>query len=78
MVEVDLTFVDDAVGRIGTGKDRVLELLQAAQGHYGFLPVEVGADVVASMHGDAEKFPADGLGRGVRLMYLILREFLAP
>ena len=45
---------------------------------YGFLPVEVGADVVASMHGDAEKFPAEGLGRGVRLMYLILEEFLAP
>ena len=34
--------------------------------------------VVASMHGDAEKFPAEGLGRGVRLMYLILEEFLAP
>lgn len=40
MDQVDLTFIDEAVGRIGTGKERVLEILQAVQGHYGYLPVE--------------------------------------
>lgn len=45
---------------------------------YGFLPAEVDAGVVSSMHGDAERFPVKELGRGVRLMYGILKEFLAP
>lgn len=40
MDQVDLTFVDEAVRRIGGSKDKVLELLQALQGHYGYLPGE--------------------------------------
>jgi NADH-quinone oxidoreductase subunit F len=40
MDEVDLTFVDKAVERIGTGGEKVLEILQAIQGHYGYLPDE--------------------------------------
>jgi NADH:ubiquinone oxidoreductase subunit F (NADH-binding)/NADH:ubiquinone oxidoreductase subunit E/ferredoxin len=40
MNELDLTFVDEAVERIGTGREKVLEILQAVQGHYGYLPTE--------------------------------------
>ena len=40
METVDLTFVDEAVAGIGSGEDKVLEILQALQGHYGYLPVE--------------------------------------
>jgi len=40
MEQLDLTFVDQAVERIGTGSEKVLELLQAVQGHYGYLPAE--------------------------------------
>jgi len=40
MDKLDLTFVDQAVERIGTGGEKVLELLQAVQGHYGYLPSE--------------------------------------
>jgi len=40
MEELDLTFVEELVERIGTGKDEVLEILQAIQGHYGYLPKE--------------------------------------
>ncbi|UCD50003.1 MAG: NAD(P)H-dependent oxidoreductase subunit E, partial [Phycisphaerales bacterium] len=40
MSDLDLTFVDEAVERIGTGKERVLEILQAVQGHFGYLPKE--------------------------------------
>jgi NADH-quinone oxidoreductase subunit F len=40
MEQVDLTFVDQAVERIGAGPEKVLELLQAIQGHYGYLPAE--------------------------------------
>jgi acetylornithine deacetylase/succinyl-diaminopimelate desuccinylase-like protein len=45
---------------------------------YGFLPAEVDAAVIGSMHGDAERFPAKEMERGVRLMYGILGEFLSP
>ncbi len=38
--EPDLTFVDETVAKVGTGKEKVLELLQAIQGHYGYLPQE--------------------------------------
>ena len=38
MEMVDLTFVDEAVSEIGGGKEKVLEILQAVQGHYGYLP----------------------------------------
>lgn len=40
MEQLDLTFVDEVVGKVGTGKEKVLELLQAIQGHYGYLPKE--------------------------------------
>lgn len=38
--ELDLTFVEETIRRVGTGKEKVLELLQAIQGHYGYLPSE--------------------------------------
>ena len=40
MEDLDLTFVDQAVENIGTGSQKVLEMLQAVQGHYGYLPQE--------------------------------------
>ncbi len=40
MNELDLTFVDEAVERIGTGREKVLEILQAIQVHHGYLPSE--------------------------------------
>jgi len=40
MNELDLTFVDEAVERIGAGQKKVLGILQAIQGHYGYLPTE--------------------------------------
>ena len=38
MDELDLTFVDQLIERVGTEKERVLEILQAIQGCYGYLP----------------------------------------
>ncbi|MDI6447477.1 NAD(P)H-dependent oxidoreductase subunit E [Anaerobaca lacustris] len=40
MEELDLTFVDRTVERLGTGADKVLEILQSLQTHYGYLPTE--------------------------------------
>jgi NADH-quinone oxidoreductase subunit F len=40
MEELDLTFVDQTIDRVGTGREKVLEILQAIQGHYGYLPEE--------------------------------------
>jgi len=40
MDELDLTFVDQAVEKIGTGSEKVLEILQAVQGHFRYLPSE--------------------------------------
>jgi NADH:ubiquinone oxidoreductase subunit F (NADH-binding)/NADH:ubiquinone oxidoreductase subunit E len=40
MEQLDLKFVDEAVERIGTGAEKVLAILQAVQGHYGYLPKE--------------------------------------
>ena len=40
MSELDLTFVERAVERIGTEKEKVLEILQAVQGEFGYLPKE--------------------------------------
>ncbi len=40
MEQLDLTFVDQVVEKVGTGKEKVLEILQAIQGHYGYLPQE--------------------------------------
>ena len=35
-----MTFIDRAVEKIGTGEEKVLELLQAVQGNFGYLPNE--------------------------------------
>jgi len=40
MNELDLTFVDETVERTGTGRENVLAILQAVQGHYGYLPTQ--------------------------------------
>lgn len=40
MEELDLTFIEETVKRVGVGKEKVLEILQAIQGHYGYLPDE--------------------------------------
>jgi NADH:ubiquinone oxidoreductase subunit F (NADH-binding)/NADH:ubiquinone oxidoreductase subunit E len=40
MSEPDLTFIDETVERIGTGKEKVLLILQAVQGQFGYLPRE--------------------------------------
>ncbi len=40
MSDVDLTFVEQTVERIGTEKDKVLEILQAIEDEYGYLPQE--------------------------------------
>jgi NADH-quinone oxidoreductase subunit F len=40
MDDLDLTFVDHAVSEIGTGAENVLEILQAVQSHYNYLPEE--------------------------------------
>ena len=38
--ELDLGHVDEIVQEVGTSEDKVLELLQAIQAHYGYLPNE--------------------------------------
>jgi len=43
--DLDLTFVDQAIERIGTEPEKVLEILQAMQGHYGYLPQQALARV---------------------------------
>jgi NADH-quinone oxidoreductase subunit F len=40
MEPLDLTFVDQVVERLGTEPESVLEILQAVQGHFGYLPQE--------------------------------------
>jgi NADH-quinone oxidoreductase subunit F len=40
MDERDLTVIEKAVKKIGTGPEKVLEMLQAIQAHFGYLPTE--------------------------------------
>ena len=40
---------------------------------YGFTPVIVPADAVASMHGDAEFVPVDALGPAIEILYEAIR-----
>ena len=40
MEQLDPKFVDQIVARVGTGPEKVLEILQAIQSHYGYLAVE--------------------------------------
>jgi NADH:ubiquinone oxidoreductase subunit F (NADH-binding)/NADH:ubiquinone oxidoreductase subunit E/NAD-dependent dihydropyrimidine dehydrogenase PreA subunit len=37
-MKVDLTYVDETVGRVGRTPDAVIPILQALQDHYGYLP----------------------------------------
>ena len=41
---------------------------------YGFTPAILPADVVASMHGDAEHVPVDALGPAIQILYDALKE----
>jgi acetylornithine deacetylase/succinyl-diaminopimelate desuccinylase-like protein len=40
---------------------------------YGFTPAILPADVVASMHGDAEHIPLDALGPAIRILFDALK-----
>jgi acetylornithine deacetylase/succinyl-diaminopimelate desuccinylase-like protein len=44
---------------------------------YGFTPAILPADVVASMHGDAEHVPLDTLGPAIQILYEALKETAA-
>jgi acetylornithine deacetylase/succinyl-diaminopimelate desuccinylase-like protein len=41
---------------------------------YGIFPAVLPAEIVFSMHGDAERLPADQLGTGIRIMFEALRD----
>lgn len=43
---------------------------------YGIFPVVLSAELVASMHGDAERLPVAELGKGVRILFEALRDTL--
>ena len=45
---------------------------------YGFIPIVVGPDELARMHGVDERISISNLGRAVRLMYRILERFAGP
>ena len=47
-MSVDLTFVEEAVERIGRAPDAVIPILQAVQDHYGYLPEEALRKVCAT------------------------------
>jgi NADH-quinone oxidoreductase subunit F len=47
-MRVDLTYVDEAVERIGRTPDAVIPILQAMQDHYGYLPEEALRRVCAA------------------------------
>jgi acetylornithine deacetylase/succinyl-diaminopimelate desuccinylase-like protein len=44
---------------------------------YGIFPAVLSAETVASMHGDAERVPIDGVKESVRILYEALREAVA-
>jgi acetylornithine deacetylase/succinyl-diaminopimelate desuccinylase-like protein len=41
---------------------------------YGFTPAILPAEVIASMHGDAEYVPVDAIGPAIRILYEALVE----
>ena len=41
---------------------------------YGLTPLILPADVVGSMHGDAERVPVTDMGKGIRIFYEALSE----
>jgi NADH:ubiquinone oxidoreductase subunit F (NADH-binding)/NADH:ubiquinone oxidoreductase subunit E len=48
MNELDLTFIDKTVEKIGTGPENVLAILQAIQEHFGYLPTQTLERVCSS------------------------------
>jgi acetylornithine deacetylase/succinyl-diaminopimelate desuccinylase-like protein len=45
---------------------------------YGVFPAILSAETVASMHGDAERVPLDGIAEAVQVFFEALRDTLAP
>lgn len=45
---------------------------------YGLFPAILPAELVASMHGDAERLPITELGKGIRILFEALRDTLRP
>lgn len=45
---------------------------------YGLFPAILSAELMASMHSDAERLPIAELGKGVRILYEALRDTLRP
>ena len=43
---------------------------------YGIFPAILSAETVASMHGDAERVPIDGVKESVQILYEALRDAL--
>ena len=43
---------------------------------YGLFPAILSAETVASMHGDAERVPIDGVKESVQILYEALRDAL--
>jgi len=44
---------------------------------YGIMPAIYTTEIAASMHGDAERFPAGEMGKAIRVLYEALRETAA-
>ena len=44
---------------------------------YGVMPAVYSAEIAASMHGDAERFPAGEMGKAIQVLYEALRETAA-
>ena len=44
---------------------------------YGIMPAIYTAEIAASMHGDAERFPAGEMGKAIQVLYEALRETAA-
>jgi acetylornithine deacetylase/succinyl-diaminopimelate desuccinylase-like protein len=45
---------------------------------YGVFPAILSGDTVASMHGDAERVPLDGISEAIQVFFEALRDTLAP
>ena len=45
---------------------------------YGIFPAIVPAETVASMHGDAERVPLDGVREAIQVLFETLKETAAP
>lgn len=45
---------------------------------YGLFPAILSAELMASMHGDAERLPISELGKGIRILFEALRDTLRP